>query len=112
MDPKRKRRKGQSFFLAFVGGGGRWRVEGADGWQVRVDFEGATYHVMCRGDRRENILKMIWIGLVSLKLWERARARLGGRFSGFQSIFSPAQANALRAFSCNLVSTVLLKRRC
>ena len=28
---KRKRKTGQSFFLAFVGGGGRWRVEGATG---------------------------------------------------------------------------------
>jgi REP element-mobilizing transposase RayT len=25
--------------------------------KVRVEFEGATYHVMCRGDRRENIFE-------------------------------------------------------
>jgi hypothetical protein len=25
--------------------------------RVRVEFEGATYHVMCRGDRRENIFE-------------------------------------------------------
>ena len=30
--------------------------------EVRVEFEGATYHVMCRGDRRENIFEddLIW----------------------------------------------------
>jgi hypothetical protein len=25
--------------------------------KIRVEFEGATYHVMCRGDRRENIFE-------------------------------------------------------
>jgi REP element-mobilizing transposase RayT len=25
--------------------------------KVRVEFEGAVYHVMCRGDRRENIFE-------------------------------------------------------
>jgi hypothetical protein len=25
--------------------------------KIRVEFEGATYHVMCRGDRRENIFQ-------------------------------------------------------
>jgi hypothetical protein len=25
--------------------------------KMRVEFEGATYHVMCRGDRRENIFE-------------------------------------------------------
>jgi putative transposase len=25
--------------------------------KVRVEFEGAAYHVMCRGDRRENIFE-------------------------------------------------------
>ena len=25
--------------------------------KVRVEFEGAIYHVMCRGDRRENIFE-------------------------------------------------------
>ena len=25
--------------------------------QVRIQYEGAVYHVMCRGDRRESIFK-------------------------------------------------------
>ena len=25
--------------------------------QVRIEFPGATYHVMCRGDRREDIFR-------------------------------------------------------
>ena len=33
--------------------------------KVRVEFEGATYHVMCREIGVKTSLKMIWIGLVS-----------------------------------------------
>ena len=25
--------------------------------QVRIEYDGATYHVMCRGDRREDIFE-------------------------------------------------------
>ncbi len=37
--------------------------------QVRMEFEGAFYHVMCRGDRREAIFQDEQaIGSVSLRL--------------------------------------------
>ncbi len=29
--------------------------------KVRVEFEGAIYYVMCRGDRRENVSRMMQI---------------------------------------------------
>ena len=40
--------------------------------KLRIEYPGATYHVMNRGDRQEMILRMTRIGNGSLKHWQRA----------------------------------------
>jgi len=37
--------------------------------QVRVEYEGAIYHVLNRGDRGENISTTMWIVRISSKRW-------------------------------------------
>ena len=45
--------------------------------QVRIEFAGATYHVMCRGDRRESIVGSDSDREVFVKTLGEAVARAG-----------------------------------
>jgi len=45
----------QSRYLLFLSGFLRWK--GGMPRQVRIEFPGAVYHAMARGDRREDIVR-------------------------------------------------------
>ena len=50
--------------------------------QVRLEYEGATYHVMCRGDRREPIFEDDDDRRIFLATWAEAAGRTGWRTQG------------------------------
>ena len=53
-----KKKKGQSFFYYFwVDVRECWVVEGGMGRKPRIEYEGAVYHVMNRGDRGGKVFK-------------------------------------------------------
>ncbi len=66
--------------------------------QVRIEFPGATYHVMCRGDRREDIFRDDGTGKCCWRLWRRRWRRRAGRcMQSCKRIRRPPDANdALR----------------
>ena len=45
--------------------------------QFRIEYEGAVYHLLSRGDRREDIFGMRGIGVASSSLLEQTCARTG-----------------------------------
>ena len=51
--------------------------------KLRLEYRGAIYHVMNRGDRREDIFKTIEQGVSLSRFWVSPVKKLAGRFMRF-----------------------------
>ena len=78
--------------------------------KLRVEYPGAIYHVMNRGDRREPIFRMMRTGNVSSRGWRKRAPRRAGRRMPKGNVRKIGIAQPLRAETIVTVKWIAERR--